>query len=250
MVSYRVIILCAGVGERLRPLTYALPKSLLEVNGKPLLCHFLDGLIHSGADIKSVHIVVGHLGKSFKKLIGSKYRSLKVSYINNPLYKILGAAHSLYVAGPILQKGATIIAHGDHYLHPELLKKLMGSPYKNCILMNADLSNQSHLDMGTDELGYGYEGLVSRVGSHPSYPYDPIGKILYIFKLSKVSSNSLFTILEQVLLEEGEAKKELDLPLNALMKTHDMHYQPTEGLEEIEIDFLDEYERAKKLVFS
>ena len=249
MMSYRVIILCAGVGERLRPLTYVLPKPLLEVNGKPLLSHFLDGLIYSGANIKSVHIVVGHLGKSFKKLIGSKYRGLKVRYINNPFYKLQDcAAHSLYAAGSILQKNATVIAHGDHYLHPELFKKLMKSPYNNCILMNADLSNQSHLD--PEELGYGYEELVSRIGSPPSPPDDPVGKVLYIFKLSKASSNSLFTILEQVLLEKRKDELFLNTALNTLMKTHDMHYQLTEGLEEIEIDFLDEYERAKKLVFS
>ena len=61
MVSYKAIILCAGVGERLRPLTYALPKALTELDGKPLLAHFLDGLVYSEAEIKSVYIVVGHL---------------------------------------------------------------------------------------------------------------------------------------------------------------------------------------------
>jgi len=248
VASYRVIIMCAGVGERLRPLTYSSPKSLLELDGKPLLAHFLEGLVYSEADIKSVHIVVGHLRKRFKKLIGSEYRGLKIRYLNNPLYKITGAAQSLYLAGPILQKNATLIADGDHYLHPDLFKKLMQSEYDNCTLVDPDLSNMSHPEHA--ELAYGYEGLLSMIKFLPPFQDNPIGKAMVIFKLSKNASNSLFTFLEKYLLEDGPVIKETIDPLNKLMKIHDVHYHLTEGLESIEIDFFDDYVRAKELEFS
>jgi len=246
VVSYRVIVMCAGVGERLKPLTYDTPKSLFELDGRPLLGHFLEGLVYSEADIKSVHVIVGHLRKSFKKLIGSEYRGLKIKYLYNPLYKITGSAHSLYLAGPILQKNATFIADGDHYLHPDLFKKLMQSEYDNCTLVDPDLSTARQ----RIELAYGYKGLLSMITYLPPYPDNPVGKAMVLFKLSKNASNSLFTFLEKHLLEDGPAIKETDVPLTNLMKIHDVHYHLTEGLESIEIDFFDDYIRAKELVFS
>jgi len=246
MTSYRVIILCAGVGERLSPLTYDIPKALLELDGKPLLAHFLDGLVYSEADIKSVHILVGHLQKNFKKIIGSEYRGLKIKYLINPLYKITGSAHSLYIAGSILRKNATLIADGDHYLHPDLFTKLMQSEYDNCTLVDPDLSTERQ----RIEQAFGYEGLLSRIQYLPPYPDNPIGKAMVLFKLSKNASNSLFTFLEKHLLEDGPAIKETDIPLTNLMKIHDVHYHLTEGLECIEIDFFEDYLRAKELTFS
>ncbi|MCK4792397.1 MAG: NTP transferase domain-containing protein [Desulfobacteraceae bacterium] len=240
--------MCAGVGERLSPLTYNTPKSLFELDGKPLLAHFLEGLVYSEADIKSVHIIVGHLRKSFKKLIGSEYRGLKIRYLYNPLYKITGAAQSLYLAGPILLKNATLIAEGDHYLHPDLFKKLMQSGYDNCTLVNSDLSNMSHPEHA--ELAYGYEGLLSMIKWLPPYPDNPIGKSIGIFKLSKKASNSMFTFLEKHLLEDGPAIKENIIPFNKLAKIHDVYYHLTGGLESIEIDFFDDYVKAKEMVFS
>lgn len=248
MVSYKAIILCAGVGERLRPLTYTRPKALTELDGKPLLAHFLDGLVYSEADIKSVYIVVGHLRKSFKKLIGSSYQGLKIRYLVNPLYKITGSAQSLYLAGTLLQKNATIVADGDHYLHPDLFKKLMQSEYDNCTLVDSDLTKIAHPEHA--ELAYGYEGLLSKIKWLPPYPEKPIGRLTTVFKFSKKASSSLFTFLEKYLLEDGPAIKETIDPLNRVMRIHDVHYCLMDGLEAVELDFFDDYVRARELVFS
>lgn len=246
MTSYRVVVMCAGVGERLRPLTYSTNKSLFEFDGKPLLCHFLDGLIYSEANIKSVYLVVGHLRSDFKKLIGSKYHGLRIKYLYNPLYKITGGGQSLYLAGNVLQKSATLIADGDYYIDPDLMKMIMQSEYKNCSLVDQDLSNVRHSDC--IELAYGYEGLLSEIRYHPPYLDDPVGKSIIMFKLTKDSSNSMFTILEKYLLENGSPIKEVVTPFNRLMKIRDIHYHLTGGLNIAEIDFLDDYEYLKELL--
>ena len=58
----RAMILAAGRGERLRPLTDELPKPLLEINGRPLIEFHLEAL--AGAGVREIVINLGHLGCS------------------------------------------------------------------------------------------------------------------------------------------------------------------------------------------
>ncbi len=62
MNNIRAIIPVAGIGTRLRPHTYTLPKVLLNVAGKPILGHILDKIKTEG--IKKVTFIVGYLGEN------------------------------------------------------------------------------------------------------------------------------------------------------------------------------------------
>ena len=67
----RAIIPVAGVGSRLRPHMYTVPKVLLNVGGKPIVGHILDRLIENGFD--EATIVVGSLGVKIKEYVVRNY---------------------------------------------------------------------------------------------------------------------------------------------------------------------------------
>ena len=242
----RTIILCAGIGERLRPLTYKTNKSLLEIGEKSLIEHWLDALIYSGADVDLVHIIIGHYGYKFKKLLGSKYRNLKIQFMENKLFKITGAAQSLYVANNILKNNQCLVLEGDHYMDPELMSDLIQSDFENCILVDEDLNR---INYDEEVLAYGYGGILENLKWLPPYQEKPLGEALTIFKLSKESSNALSSILENYLLEDGPAKREIIEPFNRLIKSYDMQYIETNGKNWIEIDFLKDLEKAREMSF-
>jgi L-glutamine-phosphate cytidylyltransferase len=73
----RAILLAAGMGTRLRPLTLETPKSLIQVNGKPLLERQIEFLKEKG--INEIIIVSGYLKEKFEYLI-DKYE-VKLVYI-------------------------------------------------------------------------------------------------------------------------------------------------------------------------
>src|SRR3954468_17847740 len=62
------MILAAGRGERLRPLTDKLPKPLIEVRGKPLIVHHLERL--GSAGFHDIVINVSHLGELIERALG------------------------------------------------------------------------------------------------------------------------------------------------------------------------------------
>jgi glucose-1-phosphate thymidylyltransferase len=67
----RAIIPVAGVGTRLRPHTYTLPKVLLNVAGKPILGHILDTLIEQG--VTKATIITGYMRKLVEDYVRSRY---------------------------------------------------------------------------------------------------------------------------------------------------------------------------------
>lgn len=238
MGDFHAIVLCAGIGERLRPLTYKTNKSLLTVKGKTIIEHLLDTLTM----IDTAHIVVGHYAYKFRELLGSRYGNLKIQFHVNPLFRITGGAQSIYVASQVLSRHPCVIIDGDHYFDPELMKTLMESKYENCVLV--DTSVQPPFD--EELLAYGYMGVLSRLAWLPPYPPDPLGEALGFFKLSKKASSALSVVLEQYLLEDGAAKREYIEPFNRLIQSHDMHYVSTEGKRWTDIDFGSDYEEAKR----
>lgn len=111
----RAIIPVAGVGSRLRPHTYTLPKVLLNVAGKPILGHILDRLIQEG--ITSASIVVGYLGGMVEEYVRKHYQ-LDVEFIEQP--ELLGLGHSIYLTRHTFTDDPLLIILGDTIFDVEL----------------------------------------------------------------------------------------------------------------------------------
>jgi len=85
----RAIIPAAGVGTRLRPHTHTLPKVLINVAGKPILGHIVDGLIEAGID--KLTVIIGYQGEKVRSYLDREY-SLPVKYVVQEERKGLGHA--------------------------------------------------------------------------------------------------------------------------------------------------------------
>jgi len=112
------IILAAGRGNRLRPLTDAAPKCLTEINGVPLIIRAIAAL--SAAGVKSVNIVIGYMGGAVRQAVGESLAGAAVRYIENPDYATTNTARSLALAGDTLRAGAYVV-EGDVIFDPQIL---------------------------------------------------------------------------------------------------------------------------------
>jgi MurNAc alpha-1-phosphate uridylyltransferase len=96
------LILAAGLGERMRPLTEHTPKPLLEVNGKPLIVHHIEKL--AAADVRYIVVNTSHLADRFPEALGDGSRwgvRLRYSYEGPvPLETGGGMLKALPLLGP------------------------------------------------------------------------------------------------------------------------------------------------------
>jgi len=121
----KAIILAAGLGNRLKPLTDEVPKCLTEVNGKPILERTLAILESNGID--EAVIVVGYLGDIVVNKIGHKHRNMKVTYLWNKIYDETNSMYSAWLARDYLGQGAILI-EGDTIFEEALIKKVLQTP--------------------------------------------------------------------------------------------------------------------------
>jgi NDP-sugar pyrophosphorylase family protein len=103
----KAVILAAGEGVRMRPLTLKTPKPLLKVNGKPIIDYVLDSF---PAEITEVIIVVKYLGNKIKKHVGIKNRGRKIKYV---LGSDRGTAYSFIAAKKYLKNERFLFVYGD-----------------------------------------------------------------------------------------------------------------------------------------
>lgn len=111
----KAMILAAGRGERLRPLTDRTPKPLLEVRGQPLIVWHLQALARAG--VREAVINLAWLGEQIRAALGGGERfGLRIHYSQEPA-GALEAGGGMYQALPLLGPGPFLLVNGD--IHTE-----------------------------------------------------------------------------------------------------------------------------------
>ena len=112
-MSLPIAILAGGLATRLKPLTESIPKSLIELAGKPFAIHQIELLRRHG--ITEIVFCVGHLGEKIKTALGNGSSfGVHLDYVfDGPV--LLGTGGALRKALPLLRK-AFFVLYGDSYL--------------------------------------------------------------------------------------------------------------------------------------
>jgi choline kinase len=142
----KAVILAAGRGERLSPLTDNLPKPLLPLRGRPILEHVISGIARAG--IREFIIVIGYLGDFIRRRFSfMKDLGVNIRWILNPKY-VLGNAYSLLCAERSLLKDEFfLLSMSDHLYEDSVIKKILNE-FDGEPLISVDREPRYLLDVG------------------------------------------------------------------------------------------------------
>ncbi len=232
----QAIILAAGVGKRLAPLTDQNPKCLIEIGGKTLLERYLESL--EEFSIKNVTFVLGHLQETILSKLKKAETRFNIHYIFNKNYT-RGSITSLWEARERLN-GDVIIMDADVLFHPTLLKRLLDSPQKSCFLLEEDF-----VDSGEEMKLFVQEGRVVRISKKNLLKTPVVGEGVGFLKLAGEHCPQLKKILEDF-IQEGRLNVEYEEALDRLLSYCEVGYEGVNGLPWIEIDFMEDVQRAER----
>lgn len=162
----KAILLAAGFGSRLRPITENIPKCLVTINGQPLLGLWLDMLFSSGID--RVLINTHYLPRKIQSFVAdSKYKS-KIDLVHE--VNLLGTAGTLFSAREFIGDSPVIMAHADN-LSDFNFKSFM-SAYKerpkNCLMTMMLFIAQDPTKCGIVEIDK--QGIITSFDEKPKQP--------------------------------------------------------------------------------
>ncbi|MBI3586504.1 MAG: NTP transferase domain-containing protein [Ignavibacteriales bacterium] len=188
----RAIIPVAGIGSRLRPHTYTVPKVLLNVGGKPIIGHIMDRVIENGFD--EATIVIGYLGEKIKDYILKNY-SLKVDFVEQE--ERLGLAHAIYLSRHTISRDPILIILGDTIFDVKL-KELIGSEHSVLGVKHVEDPRR----FGVAELS---DGFITKLVEKPEQPKSNLAVVgIYYIKQPHLLVESIKEIIKANVRTKGE----------------------------------------------
>ena len=125
----KAIILAAGQGTRLRPLTNNKPKCLVKLAGKPMLAHQLSTLYSAGVD--DIHVVGGYLAEQLK--------NFNVTLHINPYFDKTNMVTTLFSAAAVMDGSSDlIISYGDIVYEKNVIDTLVACDAPICLAVDRE----------------------------------------------------------------------------------------------------------------
>lgn len=142
----QTVILAAGRGTRMQPLTDVVPKPMLPVGDRPLVAHVADAAVAASAT--DLVFVVGYRGETVRSHFGDSYRGTPVRYVQQDEQR--GTADALLAAREALEDAAFAVLNGDMLVEPDALEPLYANVPAVGATRVANPSNYGVLDVGED----------------------------------------------------------------------------------------------------
>jgi histidinol-phosphate/aromatic aminotransferase/cobyric acid decarboxylase-like protein/choline kinase len=185
----KAIILAAGYGNRMRPLTDRVHKTLLTVSGQTIIGRIVDGLVDNG--IRDLVVVTGYRADELSRYLSTTYPSLSIQYVHNERYRETNNIYSMALAfeHTVIDDDIVLI-ESDLIYQPTVIARLLSSREKNVALVDRYARGMDGTVVTVDD------GVITNVIpphlQDDTFDFSDKYKTLNIYKFSMEFCNSTF----------------------------------------------------------
>lgn len=230
------IILSAGKGAKLMPLTLSHPKSLYKLDAKTTILQRLVRVIKSYDVEAEVVVVVGYMYKQIK----CELEDDNVKFVHNPFFSVTSSMGSLWFAKDYLQRENVTIINGDIVASDKLLQDVICSHIDYpCVLLDSTHrdANKYNVQVQGDLVCVMSKNLTEFLGNYAS-----------VTKLDAVSSRFLLEQLKQMVSEESyDLFYEDALVQMIFQKNFELYYRDIKDYQWTEVDSVDDLLKARQI---
>ena len=230
------IILAAGYGNRMRPLTDNEHKTLLKINGITIIDNIIESLLANS--VYNIVVVTGYRSDELKKYLLDNYKNVNFQFVNNKDYKTTNNISSLSLAFKNININSDIILiESDLIYDHKIIRNLIDDSNKNVALVA--------------KYNSGMDGTVVKIGSKnkitevipphlqdSNFSFTDKYKTLNIYKFSGEFTNSIFSKLLNYYSEviDDNCYYELVLGILIYMQKEDIYSLVVDNKDWIEVD--------------
>jgi len=239
----KVLILGAGQGKRLLPLTEDIPKSLLDIGGKRLVERQIEAFM--GAGITEFVVLTGYRADKMVEVLEefkSAHSEITISTVYNPFFAVADNLASCWMARHFMD-GDFIQVNGDNLFKSELVSVLLDAPKQN---VTATIDTKDVYD--NDDMKVILDGeRLTEIGKKlplEAVSAESIG--MYLFRGEGVAQYR--SKLEEAMLDPSGLKQWFPSAIGNLAKDADVHVCNIHGHQWCEIDFPKDLQQARGFV--
>lgn len=225
----KALILAAGIGSRLRPITEIKPKCLVSVAGRPILDYQIQA--YASAGIRDIIIVAGHKVEKIRQYCNG-LDGADVKIIENTDYATTNNMYSLYLAAEELKGREFILSNGDVIFSSDIISSLMHAPSRDLIAAQASSHNEESMKITINQSGYICD-ISKTIPQKTAY-----GTSIDVYVFSQKSSEILFEQVQTIVEKEKKLNEWTEVALQRLLKSQKLKMQPFDigNKEWVEID--------------
>ena len=131
------LILAAGLGSRLRPITDSIPKAMVHYDGREIIYHQLTNLLDH--EFKKIIVVSGYKSEILRSFLEKEFNTDRITIVENEQYDTSNSAFSFFEAHKELVSNSYIHLNCDILFSKSLLKRIIDSRYENILAARSDM---------------------------------------------------------------------------------------------------------------
>ncbi|PTP42199.1 phosphocholine cytidylyltransferase family protein [Vibrio splendidus] len=227
------VILAAGVGSRLRPMTNDKPKCLVTTAGRPILQYQLD--TYKEAGVKELVVVVGYEGQAVKEYLKHN-KDFKINIIENEIYEDTNNMYSLYLAKEYVKGKPFVLNNADLSVESRLVSEMLADEREDLVAVDVGLFNDESMKVSTNGSGKIID-ISKQINKEKS-----VGCSIDFYKFSKDSSTIIFEEMESIIENDKNLKDWTEVAMQRLFNSQELEFEPFDikGMSWVEIDNYDD----------
>jgi HAD superfamily hydrolase (TIGR01450 family) len=236
------VILAAGTGSRLYPLTAKMPKSMVPVCGREILDYQINGYLRAGVPEKNIYVAAGYMAEMIQGFLDRKHPSVKTVF--NGAYSTTNNMYSLYLALRKIEKDTDFkferifINNADCLYEEALMKDFADSPYDDAVAVETGVYIGESMKITVDG-----DNKITGVGKDIRAE-DAAGVSVDLYKYSKAAVQKLYEIIKDFIEVKKDLNKWTETAFPPLFRETEVHPFDIKHGKWVEVDDMDDLLRA------
>ena len=240
----RVIILAAGQGKRLLPLTAEVPKALLDIHGRTLIARQIEAFAACG--IKDFVVVTGYAAGRMEQALEiiARQHGVSIRTVYNPFYGVADNLASCWLARHEMT-GDFIQVNGDNVFRADLVERLLAADKKpvTVAVNHKDAYDPDDMKVMLDD------GRLTEIGK--TLPVDTVdGEAIGFYIFRGEGGAAYVAQLEKAMRDSAGLKQWFPSAVGSLAKVADIYTVAINGIRWCEVDFPVDLQQARQLAAS